>query len=224
VKITRLLLSVAALMVLLGSDVSRLSAGVLTFNPATGGSGANFNQSVGWQFNVLSPITVTDLEWFDPTGTGLNLAHTVGIWNPAGGLVTSAMIPAGAAAGLDGMFRFVLVTPVALPVGSGYIVGGENFAASTDRLACGSGDGGSCDGLLTQTLDARLSFVNATFGGPGFTRPTFFSSAHEGFYGPSFSVVPEPSTMLLLGIGLLMFGVLLRRRSKEDKDSQSATN
>ena len=100
-KITRLLLSGAAMMLLLISGVSRVSAGVLSFNPATGGSGANQGQSVGWQFNVLSSLTVTDLEWFDPTGTGLSTAHTVGIWNPAGGLVTSALIPAGAAAGLD---------------------------------------------------------------------------------------------------------------------------
>jgi hypothetical protein len=151
-----------------------MSAGVLTFNEATGGSGANQDQSVGWQFNVVTSLTVTDLEWYDPTRSGLSTAHMVGIWNPAGVLVTSVLIPAGAAAGLDGMFRFVLVTPVALPVGNGYVVGGENFAANTDRLACGSG--GSCGGLLTQTLDPWLAFVNATFSslGSGFTEPTFF--------------------------------------------------
>jgi hypothetical protein len=75
-NITSFLLSCAALVLLLYSDVPHLSAGLLTFNPATGGSGANQNQSVGWQFSVLSPITVTDLEWFDPIGTGLNLEPT----------------------------------------------------------------------------------------------------------------------------------------------------
>src|SRR6267154_4205858 len=59
------------------------SASVITFNPATGGTAANGDQSVGWQFNVLSPLTVTDLEWYDSAGTGLNTAHTVGIWSPA---------------------------------------------------------------------------------------------------------------------------------------------
>jgi hypothetical protein len=195
-------------------NVPWMSAGVLTFNEATGGSGANQNQSVGWQFNVLTSLTVTDLEWYDPTRNGLSTEHMVGIWDSAGALLTSALIPAGAAAGLDGMFRFVLVTPVVLPVGNGFVVGGENFAANTDRLACGSG--GSCDGLLAQTLDPRLSFVNATFSliGTGFTDPTNFSGAHEGFYGPSFSAsaVPEPSSLLLLGSAALGLAGVIRRK------------
>jgi hypothetical protein len=112
------------------------------------------------------------------------------------------------------MFRSVLVSAVTLSVGNGYIVGGENFATNTDRLVCGSG--GSCDGLLDQTLDPRLSFVNATFSdlGSGFTEPTSFSVAHEGFYGPSFSAapVPEPSAVILLSIVLVAVGLMVRKR------------
>jgi hypothetical protein len=155
------------------------NASVITFNPATGGTAANGDQTVGWQFNVLSPLTATGLEWYDAAGTGLNTAHTVGIWSPAGTLLTSILIPVGVAAPLDGMFRFQSIAPINLPVGNGYIVGGRNFAASTDLMACGSG--GPCDGLLVQTVDPRLAFVNATFSNPGgFTEPTFFSIAHEG--------------------------------------------
>ena len=190
------------------------SASVITFNPATGGTAANGDQTVGWQFNVLSPLTVTGLEWYDAAGTGLNTAHTVGIWSPAGSLLTSTLVPAGAAAPLDGMFRFESIAPVNLPVGNGYIVGGQNFAASTDLLACGSG--GPCDGPLVQTVDPRVAFVNATFSNPGgFTEPTFFSIAHEGFFGPSFSaVVPEPSSMVLLAIGLIVAGSAMRYRKQ----------
>jgi len=164
---------------------------------------------------VLSPLTVTGLEWYDAAGTGLNTAHTVGIWSPAGNLLTSAVIPAGVAAPLDGMFRFQAIAPINLPVGNGYVVGGQNFAASTDLMACGSG--GPCGGrLLVLTVDPRLAFVNATFSNPGgFTEPTFFSVAHEGFFGPSFSaVVPEPSSMILLAIGLIGSGLAMGYRKQ----------
>ena len=192
--------------------ISPVRGGVLIFNEATGGTGSNNDQSVGWQFNVLSSLTVTDLEWYDPTGNGLNTAHVVGIWNPTGVLMTSALIPVGTAVGLDGMFRFVSVTPLILPAGNGCIVGGANFATNIDRLACGTG--GACDGLLVQVLDPRVMFVNATFSAAaGFQRPSILSSAHEGFYGPSFSAaaVPEPSSMFCLVTGLAGLATIRRR-------------
>ena len=212
------LLQFAALIVFLSIISIPAPASVITFDPRTGGSGTNNNQSVGWQFNVVSPITVDALEWYDPTVNGLSTAHTVGIWNPAGVLLTSVLIPVGAAAPLDGLFRSVAITPVSLLAGSGYIIGGENFAMNTDRLACSCGLGGE-GGPLQQTVDARLAFVNATSSalGAGFTRPTFFSTAREGFYGPSFSAaaaVPEPSTFLLsIGVAALIVFWRSSRRS-----------
>jgi hypothetical protein len=62
---------------------------VLVFNAATGSSAINQNQSVGWQFNVTTAITVTGLSWYDEGANGLVVGHTVGIWNPAGTLLGS---------------------------------------------------------------------------------------------------------------------------------------
>jgi PEP-CTERM motif-containing protein len=58
-------------LVVVASDISQaIATPVLTFNETTGGSGANNDQSVGWQFNLVSPITVTDVGWFDEGRNG----------------------------------------------------------------------------------------------------------------------------------------------------------
>jgi hypothetical protein len=181
---------------------------VLSFNEGTGSGGANQNQSVGWQFDVLAPITVTGLGWFDENADGLGAGHTVGIWDSAGNLLTSTAVPSGVGAAVDGQFRTVGITALVLPIGTGYIVGGENFSNSGDRLAFN----------VSQTVDSRINFVDATFSniGSGFARPTNFSSATTGFYGPSFAVkpsaVPEPSSLLLFVSGAAGLGFIQRKR------------
>lgn len=188
----------------LGVSVMGFGVPILTFNEATGSNGANQNQNVGWQFNVVTSLTVTGLGWFDEGQNGLGISHEVGIWNSSGTLLTSAVVPAGTVAVLDGQFRMVPITPIVLAVGTGYIVGGLNTSASGDRLAFD----------VTQVVDARITFVDATFSEltATFGRPTQFSVATTGFYGPMFAaggtVVPEPGSLLMLlsGIGIVAAG------------------
>jgi hypothetical protein len=192
-------LGLAAMAALLSGAGRGSGAPILTFDAGTGSSGAENNQSVGWRFTVVSPVTVTGLGWFDDNGDGLATSHTVGIWDPSGALLTSILIPAGTAAPLDGQFRTEAISPITLTPGVNYVVGGENFSTNTERLAFD----------VSQTVDPHILFGHPTFSNlnSGFTRPFSDSVASTGFYGPSFSfsvtapAVPEPSSLALLALG-----------------------
>jgi hypothetical protein len=193
-----------------------LAAPVLSFNEATGGAGLHTNISLGWRFDVLQSVTVEGLGWFDENADGLQNAHQVGIWSPAGVLLVDTTVPAGTTTPLDGQFRTAAVTPIVLTPGNGYIVGGQSFALSTDseRLACGNPDGiSACFPVLAQTLDPRVQWTAATFSTMStFVRPAMVGVSSQGYYGPSFSVqaIPEPSTFIVAMFAIVAFSIRLR--------------
>ncbi len=184
------------------------AAALVTFNEATGISGTQNNQSVGWSFNVTNAITLNALGWYDQGQDGLSVAHTVGIWNSGGTLLASVVVPAGTTGPLIGVYRTASITSVILSPGNGYVVGGENFSTSTDRLALS----------VTQSVDPNIVFVDARFGpqGSGFVLPNSVAAGITGFYGPmaftGSAAVPEPATFGVACLGLLVLGWAKSRR------------
>lgn len=153
----------------------------IDFTPGSGLCGSNQGQTIGWQFDLAVPITVSAMTWYDDGQDGLELDHEVGIWDPSGALVatTHVIIPAGTAAPLDGIWRTVAIAPTVLPAGSGYIVGGYNG----DHSECLSFDVVQVPDSSIVYFDANFSDVNGVF-----ERPTNNSAAINGFYGVSFQV------------------------------------
>lgn len=181
-----------------------------------GAAGANNDQTVGWQFNVPFAITVNGLGWYDFGSDGLSVGRTVGIWAPDGTLLVSAFIPGGTSASLNGQFRTISIPDRMLSPGTGYIIGGQNFASSTDPLIFSPN--------FIET--GEIEFVHATFSdfSSSLVRPTQFSSATLGFFGPGFTTgaitaAPEPTTFSLFVIASLLTLLLSRRVARPPGDA-----
>lgn len=179
---------------------------VQTANNSGGGPfSLNADTTYGWSFSLNSPVSVTDLGYYDHQSDGLIDLHTIGIWNSNGDLLAQEDVPAGTGANLQGSYRFSAITPVALSAGQTYFIGGWAQNAN--------------DGILAFTSETYASEVNydRARNAPttGFQQPTGdMSFVNQGVFGPNFifTPVPEPHEYALVaGTGLLAFGLVRRR-------------
>jgi hypothetical protein len=165
------------------------------------------NFTVGWQFTVNQTIQVDGLGYFDRSADGLASAHDVAIWTSTGtGPLASATVPSGTSASLINSFRVTPIVPTTLPPGS-YVIGG--FTASGDLVA---------DTASSISTIPQITFVEnrgTTGSSAGLAFPTMhYPTQGLGFFGPNFTVVPEPFSVALGAVafvGMLLFGA--RRRA-----------
>jgi hypothetical protein len=174
----------------------------------------NGSWSLGYKFSVTANVVVTALGFYDANGAPLKESHQVGIYDDSGQLLVSTTVSNADA--LDGHFRYHDFPGIVLQGGHTYYVaavtGSDNYTWSPT--------GAYSDPRVQYLSDAFIRSSTLAF-------PTdsvgYTSLSQVGWFGANFKLAgattqggtagaPEPSSSLLLGLGVLVLGGCAWRR------------
>jgi hypothetical protein len=118
---------------------------------------------------VVRNETITALGVYDDNG--LSNAASIGLWDTAGNLLTSATVPAGAIAPVIGDFIYASIAPFTAVAGTDYVVG--SYLPNEDATSINTGQGGTgfydpnVIGIEDQyNFNSAFSFPGSTASGP----------------------------------------------------------
>lgn len=186
----RLLYYMLATFVFMVGSISDARADTIAANMTGFGITGNGQFTVGWQFNVTTTISVTQLGWM---GNQLNGNHQVAIWTVGGTLL--AMDTVSTTDPLTGLFRYKAISPLVLGPGA-YIIAGENDARDIY--------GGLAANFSTAS---GIQYVTGKYqAGTGLQFPLQSDNSNgPEIFGPNFqfNAVPVPAGVVMASIGMI---------------------
>jgi hypothetical protein len=190
--------ALAAMAIVFGAIPQSLANNIaISFTPyADEHAGAPY--TVGFEFSVSSLGTITALGVYDSGQDGLAGAATVGLWDASGNLLTSATIPSGTSATLNGFFRLQDITPFLLTPNVDYVVGA--YASSDPFTSYNPGDNCGCGSVdpLVNLIESRFVMSYS------FAFPDSPTDPNDGaaWLGANFEFAPAAVPSPIAGAGL----------------------
>ena len=168
--------------------------------------------SLGFTFSPTANIDVTSLgSYFGSFATD---QQGTSIWDSSNNLLVSATVT-GDGDPTEG-FQFASITPIELLAGQTYTISaatnGDNYAITNGGGAPGDGFNVGSDITYLAHVEAGCSGSNACFPSGNYGTNFAVFGANFTYTGGANSPVPEPSTFLMLGSGLVGLAGLVRRK------------
>ena len=184
-------------------------ATTIGYTSSSGSNDFNVGYTMGVRFDTNQAIIIDSLGVLDVGDNGLDVAHEVGLWNSFGIPLASVTVMAGTGSTLQDGFRFASITPVQLAAGETYIV------------AAYYADGASGDKLIGTTpmpdFAIALDSVTMFMAGGSLEFPAMVNSDFRSTANFTFTLVPEPTTALMLMAGLAGLALGGRRSGRSSQ-------